>query len=106
MSRAKGITCPACKSVERDVIESRRLSGQVRRRCICKNCGARYTTYECQVITFDPVVNHKIAKLLDKFQDLEQAFASMRQTLDEEFNTNHLINMPATPNHQEMHHEP
>ena len=45
MTDPKGIACD-CGSCRRRVIESRQLIGGVRRRSECKDCGARFTTYE------------------------------------------------------------
>jgi hypothetical protein len=45
MADPKGIACD-CGSCNRRVLESRQLTGGVRRRCQCQDCGARFTTYE------------------------------------------------------------
>ena len=45
MINPKGIACD-CGSCNRRVIESRPLIGGVRRRSECRDCGARFTTYE------------------------------------------------------------
>ena len=93
---AAGIICPACQSVERDVIESRRLTDRVRRRCICRTCGARYTTWELRVIRSDPLASYKAAQLLDKFQDLENAVDAMRQMLESQLDIDHPVRKPVT----------
>lgn len=45
MTDPKGIACD-CGSCRRRVLESRPLTGGVRRRSECQDCGARFTTYE------------------------------------------------------------
>lgn len=45
MTEPKGIACD-CGSCRRRVLESRPLTGGVRRRSECRDCGARFTTYE------------------------------------------------------------
>jgi transcriptional regulator NrdR family protein len=94
---AAGIICPACQSVDRDVIESRRLTDRVRRRCTCRTCGTRYTTWELRVIHSDPLASYKAAQLLDKFQDLENAVDAMRQMLEAQLDIDHPIRKPVTP---------
>ena len=52
MSRHKritegGISCPVCGSDQSYIKETRQVPGRaIRRRRICQNCDARYTTYE------------------------------------------------------------
>lgn len=45
MTDPKGVACD-CGSTARRVLESRPLTGGVRRRSECRDCGARFTTYE------------------------------------------------------------
>jgi hypothetical protein len=48
-----GIFCPACKSGDRKVAESRKQIDRVRRRCVCLNCGEHYTTSETIIDKLD-----------------------------------------------------
>lgn len=43
---AGGIRCPECGGRERQVLCTRRPRNGIYRRCVCKSCEARYTTYE------------------------------------------------------------
>lgn len=92
---AAGIVCPACQSVDRDVIETRRLTDRVRRRCLCKTCGVRYTTWELRVAHSDPLASYRAAQLLDKLQDLGETIDAMRQILKAQLDTDHPARKPA-----------
>src|SRR5262245_26276388 len=41
-----GIGCPACRSLEHLVRDSRPQDGYIRRRRVCEQCGERFTTHE------------------------------------------------------------
>jgi transcriptional repressor NrdR len=43
--------CPKCNFADTQVVDSRPLQGEVRRRRICKNCGYRFTTAETARVT-------------------------------------------------------
>ena len=43
---SNGIRCPKCSSVKSYVVDSRAAFDMIRRRRICNDCKARYTTYE------------------------------------------------------------
>lgn len=92
---AAGIVCPACQSVDRDVIETRRLTDRVRRRCLCKTCGVRYTTWELRVAHSDPLASYRAARLLDKLQDLRNTIDAMDQILEAQLDTDHPARKPA-----------
>jgi hypothetical protein len=53
----RGIACPVCGSDQSKVNETRHLASHncIRRRKICRNCRARYTTYE--TLTPPSVIN-------------------------------------------------
>lgn len=101
---AAGIVCPACQSVgnslclyylDYGVIETRRLTDRVRRRCLCKTCGVRYTTWELRVARPDPLASYRAAQLLDKLQDLRNTVDAMRQILEAQLDTDHPARKPA-----------
>lgn len=83
-----GVACPACGETARAVLESRRLTDRVRRRCSCAACGERYTTLELRQDQITAQANRASAararRLLSRFQALEQATATLRQLLDAE----------------------
>lgn len=73
-----GIECPECGSQVRNVLESRKANHQVRRRCLCVECGARYTTYELRADEWDALQRRAAlhdegtihaARLLDMLRD-------------------------------------
>lgn len=60
------------------MLESRKASHQVRRRCVCDGCGVRYTTYELRADEWDTLQRRAAlhdegtihaAKLLDMLRD-------------------------------------
>ena len=83
-----GVTCPACGETARAVVESRRLTDRVRRRCSCAACGERFTTLELRQDQLTAEANRAAAarasRLLSRFHQLEQATATLRQLLDAE----------------------
>jgi hypothetical protein len=93
-----GITCPSCGATARQVLESRRLMDRVRRRCVCSSCSERFTTYELRydqiTARVDAVAATRAAKLLDRFQALEHAMATLRQHLEKELNVTEVMEIP------------
>lgn len=104
---AAGIVCPACQSVgnslclyylDYGVIATRRptdRADRVQRRCLCKTCGVRYTTWELRVARSDPLASYRAAQLLDKLQDLRNTVDAMRQILEAQLDTDHPACRPA-----------
>jgi transcriptional repressor NrdR len=61
--------CPDCGNTNSEVVETRRISGSVRRRRRCVTCQRRWTTYEVsleKVKQFDQLIGH----LLDQRDEL------------------------------------
>lgn len=93
-----GITCPQCNESGRNVIESRRMPDRVRRRCSCSHCGERFTTWELRYDQISQTVNQiaaeRAARLLDRFQGLEQSMAALRRLLESELNVTEVLGIP------------
>ena len=71
-----GVPCPQCKRTDRQVIETRgvKRTQTIRRRCLCTNCGYRYSTYEFLkdhpvTVTANTIV--ECATVLDTIKDVE-----------------------------------
>jgi hypothetical protein len=76
-------TCPACGSLGRIVLETRRQSDRIRRRCACGDCASppRWTTYEITAehlerlesgrapLTAAAVQTARLIRMLDLFRD-------------------------------------
>lgn len=83
-----GIACPDCGQTGRSVLESRRLPDRVRRRCSCSGCGHRFTTWELRTDRISASVSQlaasRAARLLNRFQGLEQSMTALRELLEAE----------------------
>lgn len=95
-----GVACPACGETARAVLESRRLTDRVRRRCSCAACGERFTTWELRQDQITAQANRAAAaragRLLSRFHQLEQAITTLRQLLDDE------LSVPDAPDLQSI----
>ena len=64
--------CPEC-GVDTEVIDSRHdKHGRIRRRRQCKNCAARFTTYEVSASEFE-ILSH-FAKMVMELRLLEELY--------------------------------
>ena len=97
-STLDGINCPQCGQTARAVLESRRMPDRVRRRCACSGCGERFTTWELRYDQISASVHQlaaeRASRLLDRFQGLEHAMASLRQLLESEINVTEVLSIP------------
>lgn len=82
-----GIPCPDCGCFERSVLETRHRvkTSSVYRRCLCSNCGARYTTQEQlaskQRSSASRTDRLRRAAALDQITRIERSLTTLRQTL-------------------------
>ena len=79
-----GIKCPNCGERSRHVIESRRTRNAVCRRCVCRQCGHRFTTREC---VDGPVHgSHVLAltQLLEQLARAEDQLAILRNAIEDQ----------------------
>lgn len=66
------------------------MSNYIYRRCVCQNCGNRFTTYEARS-DYEFFVNTKVnAKLLEKIDELEQSLAFLRKIVEESLEDVHV----------------
>lgn len=77
-----GVRCPDCGSTERKVIESRRQTNEVRRRCVCQNCSNRFTTIETLMDRDDSVSPDFLFAVLKGLSSIEKAVSSLRVSLE------------------------
>lgn len=76
-----GIPCPICSSTERKVIESRPCTNYIKRRCVCQNCSARFTTTE--KITHDEVMGYDfMLAILKGLSSIEKAISNLRKSIE------------------------
>lgn len=77
-----GVCCPVCESIERRVIESRKQANEVRRRCVCKTCSARFTTTE-RLIHGDYFVSREfLFSVLRGLYAIEKVISNLRKSLE------------------------
>lgn len=69
--------CPVCKSENIYVIDSRKQEGSIRRRKLCKNCEARFTTYEVSEVEMLKI--RKTIKLISEMESIGSIFDEIIQ---------------------------
>lgn len=79
--RGRGVCCPKCSGGSH-VIDSRSVTGAVRRRRRCGSCSHRFTTYEMMVRDLDLI--DKIEGVADVLGGLIDELQSRHDTLNEE----------------------
>lgn len=78
--------CPVCGSVERKVLNTKKMRGVIYRRSQCHGCGARYTTHERIIADQTPATSHILVKLTDALADIEHDLGKLRATIDAAIN--------------------
>lgn len=67
-------------------METRQHHQRIRRRSICANCGARYTTAEFRVDQMQDssqvLASHQAAALLDSIQGIEESLSTLRRQIE------------------------
>lgn len=82
-----GIPCPDCGCPERSVLETRHRvkTSSIYRRCLCSQCGARYTTQEQlagkQASSTSRADRLQRATALDQITRIERSLTVLRRTL-------------------------
>lgn len=77
-----GVRCPVCESTERRVIESRKQADEIRRRCVCQTCSARFTTTEKLVHRDNTVSPEFLFSVLRGLYAIERVISNMRKSLE------------------------
>lgn len=85
-SDATGIQCPSCKHTSRRVIESRQALKIVYRRCLCENCGERYSTHEVRCDQENAKSISLASTVLDEIIELEQIVLNLRKIAEKPLN--------------------
>ena len=81
--------CPNCGSSDRDITDSRKRTNYTYRRCTCRNCGARYSTYERSFVGDDaPDQSLALSKLRDRLGAIEAELVSMVSIVESAINLN------------------
>jgi hypothetical protein len=89
-SSCGGIPCPQCGLFERSIIETRPRAKafSIYRRCLCSNCGTRFTTQEQLATRRRPVKQARLqlqlqAQLdaLHQIERIERNLAALRRSL-------------------------
>lgn len=64
--------CPFCHMPDTQVIDSRQIEGQVRRRRQCKHCGERFTTYESPDLVLPRIIKRDGKREAFRLEKLRQ----------------------------------